>query len=102
MDAVALAYCLDEHYQPTNDLNEDIQTTKRDLLHRSVASYSQKAVPQGYALYDLSFGNDGKTLPIFRNARAFIQRNRCYIRRAFRYRREAAANTTGVIVNDVY
>ena len=72
MDAVALADCLDEHYQPTNDLNEDIQTTKRDLLHQSVASYSQKAVPQGYALYDLSFGNDGKTLPIFRNVRAML------------------------------
>ena len=42
------------------------------MLHQVVASYSQKAVPEGHALYDLSFGNDKKTLPIFRNARSML------------------------------
>jgi len=37
------------------------------FVSNGISSYSQRAVPEGHALYDLSFGNDGKTLPIFRN-----------------------------------
>eukprot|EP00579_Thalassiosira_antarctica_P011828 CAMPEP_0201922054 /NCGR_PEP_ID=MMETSP0903-20130614/10208_1 /ASSEMBLY_ACC=CAM_ASM_000552 /TAXON_ID=420261 /ORGANISM="Thalassiosira antarctica, Strain CCMP982" /LENGTH=637 /DNA_ID=CAMNT_0048459127 /DNA_START=13 /DNA_END=1926 /DNA_ORIENTATION=+ len=70
MDSVALVDCLLSIYQPTNVSTDTVKTTKRAMLHQSVSSYSQKAVPQGHALYDLSFGNDGKTLPIFRNIRA--------------------------------
>jgi hypothetical protein len=35
-------------------------------------SYSIKQVGEGLALYDLSFGNDGKTLPIFSNIRSLL------------------------------
>ena len=45
---------------------------KRELLHQSVSAYSKRAVPEGLALYDLSFGNDGKTLPIFRNIQSIL------------------------------
>ncbi|KAL7532216.1 hypothetical protein ACHAXR_007356 [Thalassiosira sp. AJA248-18] len=72
MDSAALADCLVEHYRPSSDCSDTIQSAKRAMLHQSVSSYSQKVVPEGYALYDLSFGNDGKTLPIFRNVRAML------------------------------
>lgn len=72
IDSAALADCLMQHYHPTNDLNDAIQTSKKTMLHQCVQSYSQKAVPEGHALYDLSFGNDGKTLPIFRNIKTML------------------------------
>lgn len=71
IDAATLADCLEQYYQPTKD-SSNIQETKQAMLYKSISSYSQKAVPEGHALYDLSFGNDGKTLPIFRNIRALI------------------------------
>ena len=72
MDAVALSDCLEKEYKPPTEFIYNIQNAKRDLLHKGIASYSQKAVPEGHALYDLSFGNDGKTLPIFRNIRSLL------------------------------
>ena len=71
IDAAVLVDCLIENYQPrTND--DNIAVTKKAMLHQSLQSYSNKQVPEGLALYDLSFGNDGKTLPIFRNIRAML------------------------------
>jgi kynurenine 3-monooxygenase len=35
-------------------------------------AYSEKQVPEGWALYDLSFGIDGKTLPMFRNLSSML------------------------------
>lgn len=70
MDSASLADCLVRCYEPTADSGGDVRGVKRALLHRSVSSYSQKMVPEGLALYDLSFGNDGKTLPIFRNVQS--------------------------------
>jgi hypothetical protein len=49
-----------------------VSIAKRALLHQSVSSYSKRAVPEGLALYDLSFGNDGKKLPIFRNIQSIL------------------------------
>lgn len=73
IDAAVLVDCLNECYQPpSNDDENSIAVTKKVLLHQSLQSYSNKQVPQGLALYDLSFGNDGKTLPIFRNIRAML------------------------------
>lgn len=72
VDAAVLADCLIQYYRPTDMSKDAIPTTKRAMLHESVSSYSLKAVPEGRALYDLSFGNDGKTLPIFRNIRATL------------------------------
>jgi len=72
MDAVTLSGCLEREYKPPTEFIYNIQNAKRDLLHKGISSYSQRAVPEGHALYDLSFGNDGKTLPIFRNIRSLL------------------------------
>ena len=72
IDAAVLVDCLNECYQPTSNDDENIAATKKALLHQSLQSYSNKQVQEGLALYDLSFGNDGKTLPIFRNIRAML------------------------------
>eukprot|EP00574_Skeletonema_japonicum_P000223 CAMPEP_0201740600 /NCGR_PEP_ID=MMETSP0593-20130828/46388_1 /ASSEMBLY_ACC=CAM_ASM_000672 /TAXON_ID=267983 /ORGANISM="Skeletonema japonicum, Strain CCMP2506" /LENGTH=533 /DNA_ID=CAMNT_0048234919 /DNA_START=104 /DNA_END=1702 /DNA_ORIENTATION=- len=69
IDAAVLVDCLNENYHPLEN-DENNALTKKALLHQSLQSYSNKQVPEGLALYDLSFGNDGKTLPIFRNLRA--------------------------------
>lgn len=71
IDAAVLVDCLGEHYHPTKTDN-NIAATKKIMLHKSLSCYSAKQVPEGLALYDLSFGNDGKTLPIFRNIRSVI------------------------------
>lgn len=72
IDAAVLADCLTENYHPakTDDIN--IAATKKAMLHQSLQSYSIKQVPEGLALYDLSFGNDGNTLPIFRNIKSTL------------------------------
>ncbi|KAL7554449.1 hypothetical protein ACHAWF_019029 [Thalassiosira exigua] len=76
VDATALAECLAEEYRPATagpadeESDDDARSTKRGRLHRGALAYSRRAVPEGRALYDLSFGNDGKTLPIFRTVRA--------------------------------
>ena len=70
VDAAVLADCLIQHYHPTTAAtasSNDIADAKRDMLHQSLLSYSKKQVPEGWALYDLSFGNDGKSLPFLRN-----------------------------------
>jgi kynurenine 3-monooxygenase len=72
MDAVTLSDCLETEYKPPTEFIYNTQNAKRDLLHKGISSYSQKAVPEGHALYDLSFGNDGKTLPIFRNIKSLL------------------------------
>jgi len=72
VDSATLSDCLIQHYQSSNISTDTVQSAKRAMLHQSVSSYSQKAVPEGHALYDLSFGNDGKTLPIFRNVKAIL------------------------------
>mmetsp|Transcript_33148 Transcript_33148/g.71614 ORF Transcript_33148/g.71614 Transcript_33148/m.71614 type:complete len:443 (-) Transcript_33148:102-1430(-) len=72
VDSATLADCLTQHYQTSNFSTDTVQSAKRAMLHQVVSSYSQKAVPEGHALYDLSFGNDGKTLPIFRNVKAIL------------------------------
>jgi kynurenine 3-monooxygenase len=70
VDSAALADCLVRCYAPADaDCPGD---AKRAMLYRSVHSYSQRMVPEGLALYDLSFGNDGKTLPIFRNVQSML------------------------------
>ncbi len=69
IDAAVLVDCLNENYQSLEN-EENVAVTKKAMLHQSLQSYSNKQVPEGLALYDLSFGNDGKTLPIFRNLRA--------------------------------
>ena len=72
-DSAALADCLVQFYAPAVDWgDDDARSAKRAMLHRSVSSYSQKMVPEGLALYDLSFGNDGKTLPILTNIRLML------------------------------
>ncbi len=71
VDVAVLVDCLSEYYHPPQD-SAEISTAKKEMLHKCLSSYSQKQVPEGAALYDLSFGNDGKTLPIFRNVRAII------------------------------
>ena len=74
MDSATLADCLIQHYQSSNVSTDTVQIANRAMLRQSVSSCSQKAVPEGYALYDydLSFGNDGNTLPIFRNVKAIL------------------------------
>ena len=77
MDTTVLAECLIQCYVPpstvsTSVVDEDMSIAKRELLHQSVSAYSKRAVPEGLALYDLSFGNDGKTLPIFRNIQSIL------------------------------
>ncbi|KAL9179322.1 hypothetical protein ACHAXT_008612 [Thalassiosira profunda] len=72
MDSVALANSLEQCYRPSDESGDAAKKAKRDMLHQSVSSYSQKALPEGQALYDLSFGNDGMTLPIFRSVRAML------------------------------
>ncbi len=71
IDAAVLVDCIIENYHPTKTDN-NIAATKKGMLHKSLSSYSAKQVPEGLALYDLSFGNDGKTLPIFRNIKSVI------------------------------
>mmetsp|Transcript_13448 Transcript_13448/g.27297 ORF Transcript_13448/g.27297 Transcript_13448/m.27297 type:complete len:544 (-) Transcript_13448:1659-3290(-) len=71
IDAAVLVDCLIENYHPTKN-DDNIVATKKAMLHQSLQSYSNKQVPQGLALYDLSFGNDGKILPIFRNIKAML------------------------------
>mmetsp|Transcript_24549 Transcript_24549/g.50772 ORF Transcript_24549/g.50772 Transcript_24549/m.50772 type:complete len:595 (-) Transcript_24549:381-2165(-) len=66
-DSVALADGLIEYYRPLSSNEEDIPKAKRGMLHQSLAAYSRTQVPEGLALYDLSFGNDGKSLPPLRN-----------------------------------
>jgi kynurenine 3-monooxygenase len=68
IDAMILSDCL-EKYFPENVSDNVI---KREMLHQCLKSYSEKQVPEGWALYDLSFGNDGKTLPIFRNLASML------------------------------
>ena len=41
-------------------------------LHECLRQYSSSQVLEGWALYDLSFGNDGKTLPILRNINSIL------------------------------
>ena len=77
MDTTVLAECLIQCYVPPSTVSssvvdEDVSIAKRALLHQSVSAYSKRAVPEGLALYDLSFGNDGKTLPIFRNIQSIL------------------------------
>lgn len=69
VDVATLADCLVKHYQPDDSYSPE---AKESMLHQSVLAYSMKAVPEGRALYDLSFGNDGRTLPIFRNLRNLL------------------------------
>jgi len=69
MDVATLADCLVTHYQPDDAYSA---AAKQSMLHQSVSAYSKQAVPEGRALYDLSFGNDGRTLPIFRNLRSLL------------------------------
>ena len=71
IDAAVLVDCIIENYHPTKTDN-NIAAMKKGMLHSSLSSYSAKQVPEGLALYDLSFGNDGKTLPIFRNIKSVI------------------------------
>ena len=71
IDASVLVDCIIENYHPTKTDNS-IAAMKKGMLHKSLSSYSAKQVPEGLALYDLSFGNDGKTLPIFRNIKSVI------------------------------
>ena len=47
VDAAVLADCLTQHYDSSN---------KQKSLGRALLAYSQRAVPEGKALYDLSFG----------------------------------------------
>jgi kynurenine 3-monooxygenase len=47
VDAAVLVDCLNRHYDSTN---------KGDSLHDCLLTYSQRQVPEGYALFDLSFG----------------------------------------------
>lgn len=60
VDAAVLSDCLAEY-------NSISGSSKYSKLHRCLKHYSAKQVPEGLALYDLSFGNDGITLPIFRS-----------------------------------
>ena len=71
IDAAVLVDCLDENYRAVES-DDNIAATKKAMLHLSLQSYSNKQVPEGLALYDLSFGNDGKTLPIFRNIKTML------------------------------
>ena len=78
MDTTVLAECLIQCYVPpstvSSSVDDDVSIAKRALLHQSVSAYSKRAVPEGLALYDLSFGNDGKTLPIFRNIQSILSK----------------------------
>ena len=65
LDAMVLADCLAE-YNSISGTNNEVK------LHQCLQSYSTKQVPEGLALYDLSFGNDGKTLPIFRSISSML------------------------------
>jgi len=47
IDAVALSKCLRRHYDRNN---------KRDSVQRALLAYSEEQVPEGIALYELSFG----------------------------------------------
>ena len=47
VDAVVLADCLEEHFDPSN---------RQASLQKALLRYSQRQVPEGKALYDLSFG----------------------------------------------
>lgn len=71
IDAAVLVDCIIENYNPTK-IDNNIASMKKTTLHKSLSCYSAKQVPEGLALYDLSFGNDGKTLPIFRNIKSVI------------------------------
>ena len=73
IDAVVLVDCLTDNYQP-RATDDNIADMKKAMLHQSLQSYSNKQVPEGLALYDLSFENDGKTLPIFRNIRVMLSK----------------------------
>ncbi|KAL7508212.1 hypothetical protein ACHAXN_005295 [Cyclotella atomus] len=59
MDAKVLSDCFAEYCS--------MQGSKKAKLHECLKSYSAQQVPEGLALYDLSFGNDGETLPIYRS-----------------------------------
>lgn len=65
LDAMVLSDCLAEY-------NSSSDSSKEMKLHNCLQSYSTKQVPEGLALYDLSFGNDGKTLPIFRSIASIL------------------------------
>jgi kynurenine 3-monooxygenase len=71
IDAAVLADCISENYHPAKTV-DNVAATKKAMLHQSLQAYSNKQVPEGLALYDLSFGNDGKTLPIFRNIKSML------------------------------
>ena len=47
LDSVALSDCLEKYFDPT---------TKESSLEATLLAYSQRQVPEGKALYDLSFG----------------------------------------------
>jgi kynurenine 3-monooxygenase len=64
-DAMVLSDCLAKYSSLAGP-------TKKSKLHECLKSYSTRQVPEGLALYDLSFGNDGKTLPIFRNIASIL------------------------------
>lgn len=54
MDSVALAESLSSLYDPA---------AKEESLRKALLAYSQKQVPEGRALYDLSFGPNPESLP---------------------------------------
>jgi kynurenine 3-monooxygenase len=64
MDSKVLSDCIAEYCS--------MQGSKKAKLHECLKSYSMQQVPEGLALYDLSFGNDGKTLPIFRSIASML------------------------------
>ena len=51
VDSCVLADCLELLFDPGN---------REDSLHQALLAYSQRQVPEGYALYDLSFGPSPK------------------------------------------
>jgi kynurenine 3-monooxygenase len=57
MDAKVLADCLAEFFQASQSGKD-----KKQLLQKALLSYSQQQVPEGLALYDLSFGPNPKGL----------------------------------------
>ena len=65
MDAMVLSDCLAMYSSMPS-------TNKKEKLHQCLKAYSTKQWPEGLALYDLSFGNDGKTLPIFRSIASML------------------------------
>ena len=55
VDAVVLAECIDQQF---SHVTEGVETEKE--LSAALLKYSQRQVPEGLALYDLSFGPEGE------------------------------------------